>query len=79
MNASAKFLVLLDAARPALLIDRDKQLLGEVIGDDGSIVDSLLLVTSRTIIWSLTKQVRMGLVPLLYGLHRRFAFQSGLW
>ena len=43
MNAPAKFLVLLDAARPALLIDSDKHLLGEVIEDDGSIVDSLLL------------------------------------
>ncbi len=43
MNAPAKFLVLLDAARPALLIDSDKHLLGEVIEDDGFIVDSLLL------------------------------------
>ena len=43
MNAPAKFLVLLDAARPALLIGSDKQLLGEVIEDDGFIVDSLLL------------------------------------
>ena len=43
MNASAKFLVLLDAARPALLFDSDEHLLGEVIKDDGFIVDSLLL------------------------------------
>ena len=43
MNAPAKFLVLLDAARPALLIDSDKHLLCEMIEDDGSIVDSLLL------------------------------------
>ena len=43
MNASAKFLVLLDAACPALMIDSDKHLLGGVIEDDGSIVDSLLL------------------------------------
>ena len=43
MNASAKFLVLLDAAHPALLVASDKHLLGEVIDDDGSIVDSLLL------------------------------------
>ena len=42
MDAPAKFLVLLDAARPALLIDSDKHLLDEVIEDDGSIVDSLL-------------------------------------
>ena len=37
-----------------------------------------LAVTSRTIIRPLTKQVRMGLIPLLHGLHRRFALQSGL-
>ena len=43
MNAAVKFLVLLDAARPALLIDSGKHLLGEVIEDDGFIVDSLLL------------------------------------
>ena len=43
MNAPAKFLGLLDAVRPALLIDSDKHLSGEVIEDDGSIVDSLLL------------------------------------
>ena len=43
MNALAKFLVLLDAARPALRIDSDKHLLDEVIEDDGSIVDSRLL------------------------------------
>ena len=43
MNAPAKFLVLLDAARLALLFDSDKPLLSEVIEDDGFIVDSLLL------------------------------------
>ena len=43
MNAPAKFLVLLDAARPALLIGSDKHLLGEVIEDDGFAVGSLLL------------------------------------
>ena len=47
MNASAKFLVFLDAAHPALLIDTDKHLLGEAIEDDGSIVDSLLLNAKR--------------------------------
>jgi len=43
MNALAKFLVLLDAVRPALLIDSDKHLADEVIEDDGSVVDSRLL------------------------------------
>ena len=43
MNALAEFLVLLDAARPALRIDSDKHLVDEVIEDDGSIVDSRLL------------------------------------
>jgi len=43
MNAPAKFLVLLDAARPTLLFGSDEHLLGEVIEDDGFIVDSLLL------------------------------------
>ena len=43
MNAPAKFLVLLDDARPALLIDSDKHKLGEVIENDGFIVNSLLL------------------------------------
>ena len=43
MNAPAKFLVLLDAARLAMLIDSDKHLLSEVIEDDGFIVESLLL------------------------------------
>ena len=43
MNAPVKFLVLLDAARPALLFNSDEHLLGEVIEDDELIVDSLLL------------------------------------
>ena len=32
-------------------------------------------VASRTIIWSLMKQIRPLLVPLLHGLHRRLAAQ----
>lgn len=43
MNATAKFLVLLGTASRALLFDRDSRLLGEVIEDDGFIVESLLL------------------------------------
>lgn len=32
-------------------------------------------VASRTIIWSLVKQVRVRLVPLFHGLHWRFALE----
>ena len=32
-------------------------------------------VASRTIIWSLVKQVRVGLVPLFHRLHRRTALE----
>ena len=42
MNPSATVLVLLDVARPALLIDSNKHLLGEVIKDHGFTLDSLL-------------------------------------
>ncbi len=38
----AKFLVLFDDTTRALLFDRDQSLLGEVIEEDGFIVDSLL-------------------------------------
>ena len=34
-----------------------------------------LAVASRTIIWSLVKQVRVGLVPLFHRLHRRTALE----
>lgn len=34
-----------------------------------------LTVASRTIIWSLVKQVRVGLVPIFHGLHRRTALE----
>ena len=47
MRSSAKFLVLLDDAARALLFDRDHRLLGEVIEDDGFIVDSLLRTADR--------------------------------
>ena len=36
---------------------------------------SALDVASRTIIWSLVKQVRVGLVPIFHGLHRRTALE----
>ena len=32
-------------------------------------------VASRTIIWSLVKQVRVGVMPLFHGLHRRTALE----
>ena len=34
-----------------------------------------IFVASRTIIWSLVKQVRVGLVPLFHRLHRRTALE----
>ncbi|MBC8056210.1 MAG: hypothetical protein H7Y61_06490 [Rhizobiales bacterium] len=42
MNSSPKFLMLLDDATRALLFDSERRLLGEVIEEDGFIVDSLL-------------------------------------
>lgn len=42
MSCCARFLVLLDDTPRALLLDMDQQLLGEVIEDDGFIVESLL-------------------------------------
>ncbi len=36
---------------------------------------SLLFVTSRMIIWPLVEQIRLFLVPLFHGLHRRLAAQ----
>ena len=37
--------------------------------------ESRLAVASRTIIWSLVKQVRVGVMPLFHGLHRRTALE----
>jgi hypothetical protein len=42
MNITAKFLLLVDGARRAILLDDDQRHLGEVIEEDGFIVDSLL-------------------------------------
>ena len=47
MNTSAKFLVLLNDTPRALLFDGDRQLLGEVIEEDGFIVDRLLRSASE--------------------------------
>ncbi len=42
MMFSARFLLILDNAHRALLFDGEQELLGEVIEDDGFIVDGLL-------------------------------------
>ena len=47
MNSSPKFLVLFDGATRALLFDRDQKLVGEVIEDDGFIVEGLLRSASE--------------------------------
>jgi len=41
-SSSAKYLVLTDSAPRALLFDRQQRLLGEVIEDDGFIVEHLM-------------------------------------
>ncbi len=47
MNTPPKFLVLLNDTSRALLFDGDQKLLGEVIEEDGFIVDSLLRAASE--------------------------------
>jgi hypothetical protein len=47
MNTPAKFLLLLDDSPRALLFDSERRLLGEVIEEDGFIVDSLLRSASE--------------------------------
>lgn len=47
MNTPVKFLVLLNDTPCALLFDSEQQLLGEVIEEDGFIVDSLLRSASE--------------------------------
>ena len=47
MNNVPKFLLLLDDAPRALLFDSQQRLLGEVIEEDGFIVDSLLRSASQ--------------------------------
>lgn len=42
MNSRPKFLMLLDDGPRALLFDSDRRLMGEVIEEDGFIVESLL-------------------------------------
>jgi hypothetical protein len=42
MKISARFLLILDDAHRAFLFDGEQKLLGEVIEDDGFIVDELL-------------------------------------
>ncbi len=47
MNTTPKFLLLLDDAPRALLFDSEQHLMGEVIEEDGFIVDSLLRSASE--------------------------------
>lgn len=47
MNSTPKFLMLLDDSPRALLFDSDRRLVGEVIEEDGFIVDSLLRSASE--------------------------------
>ena len=47
MNSSPKFLVLLPDAPRALLFDGERRWLGDVIEEDGFIVDSLLRTASE--------------------------------
>lgn len=42
MSTNPKFLLLIEGAPRALLFDKERQLIGEVIEEDGFIVDSLL-------------------------------------
>ena len=59
-------------------------LLGRI--DDDVVLDKIdravktlaqsLSVTSRTIIRTLMKEMRMGSVPVFHALHRRFAFEG---
>ena len=46
------------------------------IGDVLITTEAPLGVASRTIIWSLVKQMRVCLIPLFHGLHRRTALES---
>jgi hypothetical protein len=48
---------------------QQRKLIADRIADHG------LDVASRTIIWSLVKQVRVRLIPLFHGLHRRTALE----
>lgn len=46
MTSIAKFLLIADTTPRALLFDRDRRLLGEVIEDDGFIVEQMLKTAS---------------------------------
>lgn len=67
-----------------LLEDPEKSYHAKHRVSEGDIFDNRLIfgdnllalnVASRTIIWPLVEQLRMGLVPFLHGLHRRFALE----
>ena len=66
MNSHARFLVLFDVAPRALLLDGDQRLLGEVIEDDGFIVDTLLR-TARACALPLLPLLLASMLPPLTG------------
>ncbi len=59
MKISARFLLILDDARRALLFDGEQQLLGEVIEEDGFILDGLLRTAKE---WPLTRERMLSAV-----------------
>lgn len=66
MNGHAKFLLLFDSAPRALLLDGDQRLLGEVIEDDGFIVDTLLC-TARACVLPLLPLLLASMLPPVAG------------
>lgn len=66
MNASARFLVLFDTTPRVLLLDGDQRLLGEVIEDDGFIVDTLLR-TAKACVLPLLPLLLAGMMPPVPG------------
>jgi hypothetical protein len=72
MNARAKFLVLFDTAPRALLLDGDQRLLGEVIEDDGFIVDTLLRTAMACALPMLPLLLASMLPPMAGGAMRCF-------
>lgn len=63
-----------DAAQT--LVDKVRDMgAGEGVEVKAVLAKSDLVVASRTIIWSLVKQVRVCVMPLFHGLHRRTALE----
>lgn len=72
MNGRAKFLVLVDSAPRALLLDGDQRLLGEVIEDDGFIVETLLRTAKACVLPLLPLLLASTMPPLAGGAMRCF-------